>query len=112
MTIRIKNLHHVYSGVLEALRGINLTIPTGETVLLMGHNGAGKSTLLKHLNGILKPTRGDVFIGETNTRDHDVADLARYVALSFQNPDDQIFARTVFEEAAFGPKNLQKETLR
>ncbi|MEK6572576.1 MAG: ABC transporter ATP-binding protein [Bacteroidota bacterium] len=109
MRIRITNLHHVYGGAVEALRGINLSIQDGEAVLLLGHNGAGKSTLVKHLNGILKPTSGDVFIGETNTKSHEVSDLAHYVALSFQNPDDQIFSSTVLDEVTFGPRNLAKQ---
>jgi len=109
VTIYVQDVHYVYPGTVEALRGVNLTVDSGEMLLLMGHNGAGKSTLLKHLNGILKPTRGDVFVGQTNTRDHNVAQLAHYVALSFQNPDDQIFSRTVIEEVAFGPNNLKKE---
>jgi energy-coupling factor transporter ATP-binding protein EcfA2 len=109
LNIAIRDLHHVYTGGVHALKGITLTIGEGECVLLLGQNGAGKSTLLKHLNGILKPSSGDVLIGETNTRFHDIACLAQFVALSFQNPDDQISSTTVFEEAIFGPRNLGKE---
>jgi energy-coupling factor transporter ATP-binding protein EcfA2 len=109
LNIAIRDLHHVYTGGVHALQGITFTIVEGECVLLLGQNGAGKSTLLKHLNGILKPSSGDVLIGETNTRYHDIAYLAQFVALSFQNPDDQISSTTVFEEAMFGPRNLGKE---
>jgi energy-coupling factor transporter ATP-binding protein EcfA2 len=109
MTIRIENLHHTYGNRVHALRGITLTIGEGECVLLLGQNGAGKSTFLKHLNGILKPSSGEVFIGETNTKTHDLAYLARFVAMSFQNPDDQIFSSTVLDETIFGPRNLRKE---
>ena len=108
MKITIRDLHFSYSGAVEALRGINLTIDEGASVLMLGHNGAGKSTLLKNLNGILKPTRGEVYLDEINTKSCDVSALAQYVALSFQNPDDQIFSSTVLEEVSFGPRNLSK----
>jgi energy-coupling factor transporter ATP-binding protein EcfA2 len=109
LTIKTENLHHTYRGGVQALNGITLTIEDGECVLLLGQNGAGKSTFLKHLNGILKPTSGEVLIGGTNTKTHDLAYLAQFVALSFQNPDDQIFSSTVLDEATFGPRNLEKE---
>lgn len=109
MRITTRNLSYVYPDGTEALRGIDLSVEEGESVLLLGHNGAGKSTLLKHLNGILKPTSGDIFIGEKNTKEFEVFDLVHSVALSFQNPDDQIFSSTVFDETAFGPRNLGKE---
>jgi energy-coupling factor transporter ATP-binding protein EcfA2 len=109
MTIRTENLHHTYGNGVHALRGITLSIRGGECVLLLGQNGAGKSTFLKHLNGILKPSSGEVFIGETDTKAHDLAYLARFVAMSFQNPDDQIFSSTVLDEVTFGPRNLGKE---
>lgn len=108
MRITIKNLSHIYRGGVEALKEVNLSIEEGNSILLLGHNGAGKSTLLKHLNGILKPTSGDIFIGELNTKSHDAGGLAHHVALSFQNPDDQIFSSTVLEEVSFGPRNLGK----
>lgn len=109
MRISIQDLTHTYRKEILALDGISLAIETGEFVLLVGRNGSGKTTLLKHLNGILKPSAGDVFVGELNTRFCSVPQLARYVALSFQNPDDQIFSNNVLEEVSFGPRNLRKE---
>jgi energy-coupling factor transport system ATP-binding protein len=109
LTIKTENLHYTYRGGVQALNGITLRIEDGECVLLLGQNGAGKSTFLKHLNGILKPTSGEVLIGETNTKTQNLASLAHFVALSFQNPDDQIFSSTVLEEVTFGPRNLGKE---
>ena len=108
MRIEAKGLSYTYPDGTAALRGIDLQVQSGETVLILGHNGAGKSTFVKHLNGILKPTGGDVFVGEVNTKQHEVSELVHSVALSFQNPDDQIFSNTVFEEVEFGPRNLGK----
>jgi energy-coupling factor transport system ATP-binding protein len=88
------------------LRGIDLTLRRGEFVALMGPNGAGKTTLAKHLNGLLKPTAGRVLVDGRDTRQCTVAELATRVGYVFQNPDHQIFSRTVEEELAFGPQNL------
>ncbi len=106
MNIEIQTLHHTYPGGVDALRGISLSIASGEQVAIVGQNGAGKTTLVKHLNGLLQPTRGDVFIGDWNTRQVSVAKLAARVGYVFQNPDEQLFCKTVGEEIAFGPKNL------
>ncbi len=91
---------------MDALRGITLTIDAGEQVAIVGQNGAGKTTLVKHFNGLLQPTRGQVLIGDWNTREHSVAKLARRVGYVFQNPDEQLFSRNVGTEVAFGPRNL------
>jgi energy-coupling factor transport system ATP-binding protein len=72
----------------------------------VGQNGAGKTTFVKHMNGLLEPSKGAVRIEGTNTREARVAELARHVGLSFQNPDDQLFHDTVDEEIRYGPKNL------
>ncbi|GAB4487682.1 MAG: hypothetical protein Fur0016_01310 [Anaerolineales bacterium] len=106
MNITIQTLHHTYPGGVNALRGISLSIQSGEQVAIVGQNGAGKTTLVKHLNGLLQPTRGNVFIGDWNTREVTVAKLAARVGYVFQNPDEQLFCKTVGEEIAFGPKNL------
>lgn len=106
MKIEIKGLHFSYPSGLEALRGISLSIESGEQVAIVGQNGAGKTTLVKHLNGLLQPTRGQILIGDWDTSKHPVAKLASRVGYVFQNPDEQLFSRNVGIEVAFGPRNL------
>ena len=106
MNIEISNLHFAYPTGVQALRGISLTIESGEQVAIVGQNGAGKTTLVKHLNGLLQPTSGTVQIGDWNTKEHSVAKMARRVGYVFQNPDDQLFSKNVGIEVAFGPRNL------
>jgi energy-coupling factor transport system ATP-binding protein len=104
--ITIENLMFAYPSGVAALNNVSLLIAPGESVALIGQNGAGKTTLARHLNGLLKPTAGDVRIGDWSTRDHSVAQLARRVGYVFQQPEHQIFKRTVRDEVAFGPRNL------
>lgn len=106
MNIRVEQLRHVYAGDVIAVAGVSVTFQPGELVAIVGENGAGKTTLVKHLNGLLKPTSGRVFVGETDTTRATVASLARHVGYVFQNPDDQVFSRTVRQEVRFGPRNL------
>jgi energy-coupling factor transport system ATP-binding protein len=106
MSIEIHDLHFTYPSGVEALRGVSLRIGSGEQIAIIGQNGAGKTTLVKHLNGLLQPTRGQVLIGDWDTTQHSVAKLASRVGYVFQNPDDQLFSKTVGAEVAFGPKNL------
>jgi len=106
LNIEIANLHFTYPTGVQALRGISLTIESGEQVAIVGQNGAGKTTLVKHLNGLLQPTSGSVRIGDWETREHTVAKLARRVGYVFQNPDEQLFSKNVATEVAFGPRNL------
>ena len=110
MKIEIKDLHHTYPAGVKALNGISLTIETGEQVAIVGQNGAGKTTLVKHLNGLLQPTSGSVLIGDWDTTAHQVAKLASRVGYVFQNPDEQLFTKTVHQEVSFGPKNLGYES--
>ncbi|MCX8117264.1 MAG: energy-coupling factor transporter ATPase [Desulfobacterota bacterium] len=91
---------------IEALKGIDLAIEEGEFVAILGQNGSGKTTLAKHLNGLLKPTSGRVWVRGRPTTGYRHRDLARLVGYVFQNPDHQIFARTVREEVGFGLKAL------
>ncbi len=88
-----------------AVRGVRLRIRRGECVAIVGHNGSGKTTLAKLLNGLLAPAAGDVRIRGRSTRGQSVLQLGRTVGYVFQNPDHQIFAETVYDEVAFGPRN-------
>ena len=106
MKIEISNLHFTYPTGVEALRGISITIESGEQVAIVGQNGSGKTTLVKHLNGLLRPTSGEVRIGGWDTKSHSVAKLARRVGYVFQNPDEQLFSKNVGMEVAFGPRNM------
>lgn len=106
MRIGLENITFTYPGGVTALRQVSLAVTTGETVAIIGQNGAGKTTLARHLNGLLKPDQGRVLIGDWDTRQHTVAQLAGRVGYVFQNPDDQLFESTVWAEVAFGPRNL------
>lgn len=113
--IEIADLEYVYPNGNKVLDGIELTIRQGEFVAILGQNGSGKTTLIKHFNGLLKPTAGNVLISGVNTRRRKVSDMAKEVGFIFQNPDCQIFERTIFDEVAFGPRNLgmtEKEVSR
>lgn len=104
--IQTKDLVHTYNRGVTALNNVNFSVEKGERVVILGTNGAGKSTLFKHLNGILKPTRGEVLINGERISKKNILDVRRTVGLVFQNPDDQIFAPTVAQDIAFGPMNL------
>jgi energy-coupling factor transport system ATP-binding protein len=107
MQITVEGLRFTYPAGVEALHGVSLNIASGQAVAIVGQNGAGKTTLLRHFNGLLRPSAGTVRIGDWETKDHTVAQLAGRVGYVFQNPDEQLFCRTVAEEVAFGPTNLK-----
>lgn len=107
--IRIENLFHTYPGTppIDALRGIDFTIRAGEYVAIVGANGSGKSTLARHLNALLLPTRGEVWIDDVNTRDTKaLRDLRAQVQMVFQHPDSQLVATVIEEDVAFGLENF------
>ncbi|KXB66532.1 ABC transporter, ATP-binding protein [Parvimonas sp. KA00067] len=112
MDINFKNVSFIYGEKTPfeklALDNIDLTIKSGEFVGIIGHTGSGKSTLIQHFNGILKPTTGDVFIGDMNTKDKELAKSGlRYkIGLVFQYPEYQLFEETIEKDIAFGPKNM------
>jgi energy-coupling factor transport system ATP-binding protein len=106
MNISVESVSFQYPNGMRALEDIRLQIQAGEQVAWIGANGAGKSTLARLLNGLLRPQQGRISIGDWKTSDHRVNELARRVGYVFQNPDEQLFARTLREEVAFGPRNL------
>src|SRR5687768_6897891 len=105
--ITLEDLVHVYPvGEVRALDGIDLRIGPGERVALIGQNGSGKTTLVRHLDGLLRPAEGRVLVGGVDAAGRTVAQLARLVGLTFQDPDRQIFSSSVRAELEFGPRNL------
>lgn len=104
--IGVEQLRYVYPTGVVAVDGVDLEIPRGERIALVGQNGSGKSSLVRHLNGLLRPTSGRVVVDGRDAAHRSVAQLAALVGLVFQDPDRQIFARSVRAEVAFGPRNL------
>jgi len=99
-------LSFAYPDGTRALDGVSFRIEHGESVAIVGANGAGKSTLLQHLDGCLVPTSGSVRVGDYPITKATLAAVRRSVGLVFQEPDDQLFMPTVFDDVAFGPLNL------
>ncbi len=112
MMIAVDNIHFRYDDgeapdVVAALNGVDLTIPKGQFIALLGHNGCGKSTLAKHLNALLLPLGGAVLIKGMSTQDEDKRyDIRSTVGMVLQNPDNQLVSTIVEEDVAFGPENL------
>lgn len=112
MSISIKNLRYVYmpGSPFEkvALDDVSLTIEEGEFVALIGHTGSGKSTLIQHINGLLKPTSGNIIIDgvDITSKNVKLSDIRKKVGLVFQYPEYQLFEETIEKDIAFGPKNL------
>lgn len=108
--IEIKNLVYEYTEENEtfiAVKNVSLNIERGSFTVILGHNGSGKSTLAKLMNGLNKPTAGDVLVNGINTKlEEKELEIKRLVGMVFQNPDNQLVASVVEEDVAFGPENL------
>lgn len=105
--LQFQNVYFRYAPDLpDVLHNIDLTIYKGDVVAILGHNGAGKSTLVKHALGLIKPTQGKVFLDGKDTQSISVAQAAKTVGYVFQSPSQMLFAPTVNQELAFGPRNL------
>jgi energy-coupling factor transport system ATP-binding protein len=104
--LRLEGVAFVHPGGVRALDGVDLAIAPGERVALIGQNGSGKTTLVRHFDGLLRPAEGRVLVGGVDAAGRTVAQLARLVGLTFQDPDRQIFASSVRAELEFGPRNL------
>jgi len=105
--IEFKGVYYKYPYEIDyAIKDINVDFFEKEIVAIIGSNGAGKTTLIKHMNGLLKPVKGDVYVRGINTKNATVAELSKKVGIVFQNPDYQLFAQTVFDEISFALKNF------
>ncbi|MEW6714798.1 MAG: ABC transporter ATP-binding protein [Nitrospirota bacterium] len=104
--IDFKDVHFAYPDGTKALDGISFRITHGESVGIVGANGAGKSTLISHMNGYLLPAKGTITIGDLYLNQSTLSHARKTVGVVFQNPDDQLFMPTVFDDVAFGPLNL------
>jgi len=104
--VRFENVSFAYDDGEPVLRDVSLDIHAGDVIALLGPNGAGKTTLVKQAIGLLKPTQGRVLVDGKDTREMTVAQAARHIGYVFQSPSHMLFAPTVRQELAFGPKNL------
>ncbi len=106
MPIKIENIYYTYMGggpfEKNALHDVNIEIDDGEFIGIIGHTGSGKSTLIQHLNGILKPTKGQVVINGIDTKQKNLKELRRQVGIVFQYPEHQLFEETVKKDISFG----------
>ena len=105
--IKVTDLGFSYPDGTEALKEINFEVREGEFIALIGQNGSGKTTLSKCLNGLYKPTLGDIMVDGLNTRDGSIVQMVKRVGYVFQNPDHQLFNNTCWDEIAYGPRNIE-----
>lgn len=104
--VELREVAFRYPDGTAGLNGVSFRILHGESVGIVGPSGAGKTTLIMHLNGLLLPTSGNVLVGEVPLDRHSRHEIRRKVGIVFQNPDEQLFMPTVWEDVAFGPVNL------
>src|SRR5450759_786469 len=104
--ISVQHMSYSYPDGTQALRDIDLKIDRGEFIALIGQNGSGKTTLSKCLNGLYKPSRGAVIVDGLDTRSTSIVQMVRRVGYVFQNPDHQLFSANVWDEIAYGPRNI------
>ena len=105
--VKFEDVAFGYESDVEVLHGLNLEIKRGDVIAVLGPNGAGKTTFVKHAIGLLKPKVGRVLVGGRDTKEASVAQIASTLGYVFQSPSHMLFAPTVSEELAFGPKNLK-----
>ena len=105
--IQVKELSFEYPDGTKALKEINLEIFKGEFIALIGQNGSGKTTLSKCLNGLYKPTDGDIIVDGLNSKDSSIVQMVKRVGYVFQNPDHQLFNNNCWDEIAYGPRNIE-----
>jgi energy-coupling factor transport system ATP-binding protein len=107
--LRVENLHHWYNEEVHALKGISFDIQQGQIIGIIGQNGSGKTTLARHLVGLLKPTNEDAIleVKGQNILDMKIDQIIKMVNYVFQNPDDQLFAETIWDEVEFAPKMME-----
>ncbi|MDE6009692.1 MAG: energy-coupling factor ABC transporter ATP-binding protein [Muribaculaceae bacterium] len=105
--IKFSNVSYTYPDATKALDDVSLMISHGERVALLGLNGSGKSTLLLQMNGLLLPSSGEVNVGDVPVTEKTASIVRRTVGMVFQNPDDMLFMPTVYDDVAFGPRNMQ-----
>lgn len=107
ISVEIKDLYYKYPDGYEALKGIGLTLYKGESLGIVGSNGAGKSTLLLQLTGINRPSSGKIEINSLEVNKNNLAQIRKDIGFVFQNPEDQLFTTSIYEDVAFGPKNYK-----
>ena len=105
--IKVRNLDFTYPDGTKALENINVSINIGEFIALIGQNGSGKTTLSKLLNGLYKPSSGDVIVDGLNSKTTPIVQMVRRVGYVFQNPDHQLFNNNCWDEIAYGPRNIE-----
>lgn len=105
--LEVRDLHFTYPDGQEAIKNMSFTIHHGESVGIIGANGAGKSTLLMLLMGVLFPDRGEVLVGDVRVTKRTLPLIRQRLGIVFQNPDDQLFMASVYDDVAFGPRNYK-----